>query len=167
MSAALGLGIAGTALGVLSSISGMNSQNAQYKLQARQAALQAQQMDIQKRILADRYRTKRTLLEGSARAKAGASGVKISGSVADSISQSLAEMQMEEAQQKYNISIGQSDANFASAQALAMSKSKAGYLNAASTLLSGASQIAGAYAESAGGAKNTDNSGGIIGRGDD
>lgn len=82
------------------------------KQQARQYAIQQKELEMQKNILSDQYRTKRSQLEGTATARAGKAGVKVSGSVADSISQSLMQLGIEESYQKYNISMEQTKAQY-------------------------------------------------------
>lgn len=96
----------------ISSIAGSYSDYQASKEQARQYNLQSQQLEFQKNILSDQYRTKRNQLQGSAIAKAGASGVKVSGSVANSINTSLTELGMEESYRKFNINMEQNNLNY-------------------------------------------------------
>jgi len=82
------------------------------KIQARQYGLQIAQLEQEKKILTEQYEAKRQQLTGSLTAKAAASGVKLSGSVADSLSQSIMELGLEESRQKYNISMNQVNAAY-------------------------------------------------------
>lgn len=82
------------------------------KIQSKQYGIQIAQLEQQKKILAEQYAEKRTQLEGSITAKAAAGGVKLSGSVADSLSQSLMDLGLEESRQKYNISMSQNNAAY-------------------------------------------------------
>lgn len=99
-------------LQVMSSIGQGAQAKANGKIQSKQYQLQVAQLEQEKKILADQYKTKRTQLVGQLTAKAAASGVKLSGSVADSLSQSLTELGLEESRQKYNISMNQVNANY-------------------------------------------------------
>lgn len=96
----------------ISSIAGSYSEYQASKDQAKQYNLQSQQLELQKDIITDQYRTKRNQLQGAAIAKAGHSGVKVSGSVAQSISTSLTEMGMEESYKKFNISMEQNNLEY-------------------------------------------------------
>ena len=82
------------------------------KIMANQYGLQERQLEEQKNILARQYRTKRQLLTGTLMTRAANNGVKVSGSVADSLSQSLLETELEESYQKYNISMEQINARY-------------------------------------------------------
>ena len=82
------------------------------KIQAKQYGIQIAQLEQQKKILAEQYAEKRTQMVGTITAKAGASGVKMSGSVADSLSQSIMDLGLEESRQKYNISMSQNNAAY-------------------------------------------------------
>lgn len=82
------------------------------KIQARQYGLQIAQLEQEKKILTEQYEAKRQQLTGSLTAKAAVNGVKLSGSVADSLSQSIMELGLEESRQKYNISMSQVNAAY-------------------------------------------------------
>jgi len=97
---------------VMSSVGQGMQAKANAKIQSRQFQLQIAQMEQQKKILAEEYQTKRTQLVGELTAKAAAGGVKVSGSVADSLSQSITELGLEESRQKYNISTNQVNAAY-------------------------------------------------------
>lgn len=98
---------------IMSSIGQGQQAKAAGKFQAKQYQLQVKQLEQEKKILAEQYQTKRQQLVGELTNKAAKSGVKLSGSVADSLSQSLTELGLEESRQKYNISMNQVNANYA------------------------------------------------------
>lgn len=100
---------------------------------------QAKNIQNQKTIVAGQYRTKKEQLRGEAVSKAARQGIKISGSTAQSISQSLTELGIEESYQQYNLNVQHHQAvdNAAYQRYLGKSKRKAGMMNAATTLLSG------------------------------
>ena len=104
-------------LQVMSSIGQGQQAKSTAKFQAQQYQLQVKQLEQEKKILAEQYQTKRQQLVGELTHKAAKSGVKLSGSVADSLSQSLTELGLEESRQKYNISMNQVNANYASKMA--------------------------------------------------
>lgn len=136
MGAAMFAASAGAQFGA--GIANAYNSNVMGKIQARQYNLQAEEMELQKRVIADQYQTKRQQLHGSAVARAANSGVKVSGSVADSISQSLTELGMEENYQKYSITAKQNRLNYQAKIAKLEGRSQmiAGFLNTTSTALS-------------------------------
>lgn len=124
------------------------------KLQAKQYQMQADQMDLQKEILTEQYRDKRRQLEGEAITKAAASGVKISGSTAQSISQSLTQIGIEESRAKYNISMEQVNLNTQAKLTKAQGKQQmyASFLNAGASALGSAAKYQGTWGTPTGGA---------------
>lgn len=110
------------------------------KLQAKQYQMQADQMDLQKEILTEQYRDKRRQFEGEAITRAAASGVKISGSTAQSISQSLTQIGIEESRAKYNIAIEQNNLNTQAKLTKAQGKQQmyASFINAGASALGSA-----------------------------
>ena len=105
---------AGTAMqvagGISNAISGYYQGKAQAKLyeaQARALEINGQilksQYDFQQEQLTDSYRSKFTEITGEAIQSAAHGGLKMSGSVAESLSQSLEALNNEEALQKYTI----------------------------------------------------------------
>ena len=124
------------------------------KLQAKQYQMQADQMDLQKEILTEQYRDKRRQLEGEAITKAAASGVKISGSTAQSISQSLTQIGIEESRAKYNISMEQVNLNTQAKLTKAQGKQQfiASIINAGSSALGSAAKYQGTWGTPTGGA---------------
>lgn len=117
------------ASGIASSISEYSAG----RQQANQYKLQSQELELQKDIITDQYRTKRNQLQGSAIAKAGHSGVKVSGSVANSISTSLTEMGMEESYKKFGINMEQNNLHY---------KQRLANINAKNALVQGLSKTA-------------------------
>lgn len=130
--------LAASALQVGNQIGGAISANAQGKLQAKQYQLQSRQMEVQKDIISEQYADKRRALHGNAVATAAKNGVKISGSVADSISQSLTQLGIEESYQKYGISAEQNNLAYKSKIAKIQGRQEMinGFVNAGTTALS-------------------------------
>ena len=162
MSVAATIAAAQLAVGGLQAIQSINASKTQslmYRMQGLQYNMQADQLEEQKQLIIDAYRTQRQLLEGDAVTRAAASGVKISGSVADSISQSLTELGIEEAWQKYNVSINQAEARYNAAMSFVNAKytKKAGKINAIASLLGGGINAGATYYSLAG--KNTSSGG--------
>lgn len=130
----MGAGAVFAGASILQAGSGIMSSISDYRTgrqQANQYKLQSQQLELQKDIITDQYRTQRNQLQGTAIARAGHSGVKVSGSVAQSISTSLTEMGMEESYKKFNINMElnnirykQGMANISSKNALVQNMSK-------------------------------------------
>lgn len=102
----------GAAISTVSEVMNAYTDKKMAKYQAQQFDIQSQQLDLQKEILSDQYRTKRDQLQGDAIATAGANGVKVSGSVAESISNSLTELGMEESYRKFNIDMEKNNLNY-------------------------------------------------------
>ena len=123
---------------VLSALGQGVQAKASAKAQASQYRLQIAQMEQQKKILAEQYKTKRAQLTGTLITRAGKNGVRVSGSVADSLSQSLFELGMEESYQKYNISMNQVNAEYNARVSKANGRYAmiGGLLNAGSSALS-------------------------------
>ncbi len=111
----MGAGEAFVSASILQAGAGIGSAISEYgsgQQQASQYNLQSKQLEIQKDIITDQYRTKRNQLQGTAIARAGHSGVKVSGSVAQSISTSLTEMGMEESYKKFSINMEQNNLQY-------------------------------------------------------
>lgn len=94
---------AGTVLSVGSQLMGAYANKKASKYERQQYAIQSEELELQKEILTDQYRQKRQKLQGDAVAMAAANGVKVSGSVAESISNSLTQLGLEESRQKFNL----------------------------------------------------------------
>lgn len=97
--------LVGAGLSAVGQTVGGFQENAQAQLNAQIYEAQAKNIETQKSILAGQYRTKAEVLEGNAIAKAGRSGVKVTGSTALSISQSLEQLMLDESYQQYNLSV--------------------------------------------------------------
>ena len=118
-------------------------------IQAQAANIQAQQrnVDAQKSIVAGQYRTKQTQFKGEAVANAARAGVKISGSVAQSISQSITQLQIEQSYEQYNLDVQKYNLQVQKQQALdeaAFQRRRgrqallSGFMNAGTTALNSA-----------------------------
>ena len=123
---------AGTVLSVGSQLMGAYANKKASKYERQQYALQAEQLEIKKGILTDQYRQKRQKLQGDAVAMAAANGVKVSGSVAESISNSLTQLGLEESRQKFNLDMEKANLAYEAKMSKANAKSKflASLLNA-------------------------------------
>jgi hypothetical protein len=154
MGAGAALFAASAGVNAVSSIASGWSNYQTAKLQAKQYQMQADQMDLQKDILTEQYRDKRRQLEGEAITKAAASGVKISGSTAESISQSLTQIGIEESRAKYNISMEQVNLNTQAKLTKAQGKQQfiASIINAGSSALGSAAKYQGTWGTPTGGA---------------
>lgn len=118
---------------------------------------QAANISAQKNIVAGQYRTKSSQLQGEAVTTAARQGVKVSGSVAQSISQSLMQLEIEQGYQQYNLNVQRQQAlnqaefqRYQGRQAL-----MSGFMNAGTTALSSASTYYSKYWNSTGTQKNT------------
>jgi len=132
---------AGTALAVGNQLMGAYADKKAAKIEQQQYALQSEQYQIQKDILTEQFRQERQKLQGDAVAMAAANGVKVSGSVAESISNSLTQLGLEESRQKFDIDMRRNNLAYEAAQAKANARSQfyASLINAGSTSLLGAS----------------------------
>lgn len=81
------------------------AENKQAQINAKIYEAQAQNIQAQGRILAGQYRTKANQLQGQAVTTAARGGLKISGSVASSISQSMEQLALDESYEQYNLSV--------------------------------------------------------------
>lgn len=108
---------------------------------------QATNIQSQKNIVAGQYRTKATQLRGEAVSRAARQGVKVSGSVAQSISQSITELKIEQSYQQYNLSVQKQEAldNAAYQRYQGRQALRSGFMNAGTTLLSGATNYYSKY----------------------
>lgn len=78
-------------------------QTAQHNIDVYNA--QAQNVDAQKAITAQQYRDKAAKLAGTANARAARSGVNITGSTAQSISQSLTQLGIDQSYEQFNLDV--------------------------------------------------------------
>lgn len=130
----VGAGAAFAGASILSAGAGVAGSISEYdagRFEANQYKLQSQQLELQKDIITDQYRTKRNQLQGTAIARAGHSGIKVSGSVAQSISTSLTEMGMEESYKKFGINMEQNNLRY---------KQRSANINAKNSLIQGLSK---------------------------
>lgn len=81
------------------------AENKQAQINAQIYEAQAKNIQAQGRILARQYGTKASQLEGKAITTAARGGLKISGSVASSISQSMEQLALDESYEQYNLSV--------------------------------------------------------------
>lgn len=118
---------------------------------------QAKNIGEMQKITAGQYRTKANVLRGQATATAARGGLKISGSTANSISQSIMELQMDNAYEQYNLAVKKQNAyNDAAIERIRGKQAyKNGLYGAANTVLSTASSL---YSKYWGGSTNTANS---------
>lgn len=130
---------AGTALSVGTQIMGAYASKKASKNERQQYALQSDELELQKGILTDQYRQQRQKLQGDAVAAAGANGVKVSGSVAESISNSLTQLGLEESYRKFNLSMEQNNLAYESKMSKVNSRNQfyASLLNAGASGLKG------------------------------
>jgi hypothetical protein len=122
--------------------------NAQiYEAQAANIAAQEQNVQAKKNIVAGQYRNKQAALKGTAVTTAAHAGVKVSGSVAQSISQSITQLQIEQSYKQYNLDVERYNLQVQRQQALdeaAFQRKKgrqallSGFMNAGTTALSSA-----------------------------
>lgn len=97
-----------TIMAIVSSISSIGEGIGQYKqskINSQIYETQAKNIEAQQNILAEQYRTKTNQLEGQAITTSARAGVKISGSVANSISDSITQLLMDESYEQYNLKV--------------------------------------------------------------
>lgn len=129
-------GIVGAGASIAGGIAEKNAAEENAKIYEAQAA----NIQAQKNIVAGQYRNKKAALKGEAVANAAASGVKISGSVAQSISQSITQLQIDQSYEQYNLDVKRQQAlNEASFQRYKGRRAlMSGFMNAGTTALSSA-----------------------------
>ena len=108
---------------------------------------QAKNIESQKSIVASQYRSKKTQLKGEAVATAARQGIKISGSTAQSISQSITQLGIEQSYEQYNLDVQKQQAlnNAAYQRYLGKQAVMSGWLNAGTSLLSSTSDYYSKY----------------------
>lgn len=131
--------IASTAMQAGSSILSAYENRQAAKSEIKQLELQKQQIQLERANMADQYVDNRTQLIGSVNQMSGRAGVRIRGSVANSLNQSLTQMNIEEAQNDYNkrMELQTVNAQQKNAQRTKKYAYLNGFLNAGSTALSG------------------------------
>lgn len=131
--------IASTAMQAGSSILSAYENRKAAKSEIKQLELQKQQIQLERANMADQYVDNRTQLIGSVNQMSGRAGVRVRGSVANSLNQSLTQMNIEEAQNDYNkrMELQTVNAQQKNAQRTKKYAYLNGFLNAGSTALSG------------------------------
>lgn len=94
--------IASTAMRAGSSLLSAYENRQAAKSEIKQLELQKQQIQLERANIADNYVNQRTQFIGSVNQAAGRAGVRVSGSIANSLNESLTQMNIEEAQTDYN-----------------------------------------------------------------
>lgn len=108
VTAALMIGSA--AMSAIGSISQGMQENQQAKANAAIYEAQAKNIATQQQITNEQYGTKANVLRGQAIATAARNGVKISGSTANSISQSIMQLQMDNSYEQFNLNLQKQNA---------------------------------------------------------
>jgi hypothetical protein len=142
-----GLNIAGTAAGVWGSYQQGRAEREQAEANAQIYEAQARNIQEQQKIVAGQYRTKANVLRGQATTDAARSGLRISGTTANSISQSIMELQMDNSYQQYNLATQRQEAfdNAALQRYQGKQAYRSGLFKAGATALSGASDFYNKY----------------------
>ncbi len=99
------LSIGAAALKGIGQISQGFIENKQAQINAQIYEAQAKNIQAQKNIVTRQYATKANQLQGTAVTTAARGGLKISGSVASSISQSMEQLALDESYEQYNLSM--------------------------------------------------------------
>jgi hypothetical protein len=135
VTAALSLGSA--AMSAVGSISQGIAENKQAQQNAAIYEAQAQNIREAQKITAEQYRTKQNVLRGQATATAARGGLKISGTTASSISQSIMQLQMDNSYEQYNLEVQRQKAlsNAALQRYQGRNALMSGWMNAGSTAL--------------------------------
>jgi hypothetical protein len=130
--------IAGGVLSVASSIYAGQAQSAAYKEEAQKYAREQRVLEIQQAITDANYEDQKRQVAGGYSAAAAHSGVKMSGSVAESLSQSLEALSIEQEYARFDNqqAIIAARENQAAAKRNAKTAKIAGYINGAASLLS-------------------------------
>lgn len=149
------MGVTGalTAAGTIASAGSQIAQGVSAKRTAEQNArifdAQAQNIAIQKEITTSQYRTQKSRVAGSTAAIAGASGVKFSGSVASSVSQSLYQLGLDESYARFNLEVQRRQAlqNASLQRYQGNAALTSGIMKAGTTALIGGASIYGKYGD--------------------
>ena len=131
--------IASTAMQAGSSLMSAYENRQAAKSEIKQLELQKQQIQLERANIADQYVNNRTQLIGSVNQMSGRAGVRVRGSVANSLNESLTQMNIEEAQTDYNkrMELQTVDLQQKNAKRTKKYAYLNGFLNAGSTALSG------------------------------
>lgn len=98
------------AISAIGSIAQGVQENQQAKANAAIYEAQAKNIATQQKITAGQYSTKANVLRGKATATAARSGLRISGTTASSISQSIMQLQMDNSYEQYNLELQKQNA---------------------------------------------------------
>lgn len=141
------LSLIGTAASAFGSYQQGKAEQAQAEANEQIYEAQAKNIQEQQKIVAGQYRTKANVLRGQAVTSAARGGLKISGTTANSISQSIMQLQMDNSYEQYNLQAKKQEAY--SNAALQRYQGKMAYSNglfkAGSTVLNGASDFYNKY----------------------
>lgn len=141
------LNLLSTAVSAYGSYQQGKAEQAQAEANAQIYEAQAKNIQEQQKIVAGQYRTKANVLRGQAVTSAARGGLKISGTTANSISQSIMQLQMDNSYEQFNLQAKRQEAY--SNAALQRYQGQMAYSNglfkAGSTALSGASDFYNKY----------------------
>lgn len=141
------LSLIGTAASAFGSYQQGKAERDQAEANAQIYEAQARNIQEQQKIVAGQYRTKANVLRGQAVTSAARSGLKISGTTANSISQSIMQLQMDNSYEQFNLQAKRQEAY--SNAALQRYQGQMAYSNglfkAGSTVLNGASDFYNKY----------------------
>lgn len=141
------LSLIGTAASAFGSYQQGKAEKATAEANAQIYEAQARNIQEQQKIVAGQYRTKANVLRGQAVTSAARSGLKISGTTANSISQSIMQLQMDNSYEQFNLQAKRQEAY--SNAALQRYQGQMAYSNglfkAGSTVLNGASDFYNKY----------------------
>lgn len=131
------LSLVGAAVSAFGSIQEGQAQKATAEANAQIYEKQARNIAEAQKITAGQYRSRANILRGQATATAARNGVKISGSTANSISQSIMQLQMDNSYEQFNLEMKKYEATSNAAMQKFQGKqaAKSGYMKAASTAL--------------------------------
>lgn len=104
------LSLAGSAMSAYGSYQQGKAEQQQAEANAQIYETQAKNIKEAQEITDSQYRTKMNVLRGQAAATAARNGVKISGSTANSISQSIMQLQMDNSYEQYNLQVQRQNA---------------------------------------------------------
>lgn len=141
------LSLIGTAASAFGSYQQGKTERDQAEANAQIYEAQARNIQEQQKIVAGQYRTKANVLRGQVVTTAARSGLKISGTTANSISQSIMQLQMDNSYEQFNLQAKRQEAY--SNAALQRYQGQMAYSNglfkAGSTVLNGASDFYNKY----------------------
>lgn len=146
------LSLLSTAVSAYGSYQQGKAEQAQAEANAQIYEAQAKNIKEAQKITEEQYRSKANVLRGQAAASAARAGLRISGTTANSISQSIMQLQMDNSYEQFNLQAKRQEAY--SNAALQRYQGKVAYSNglfkAGSTALSGASDFYNKYWKGAG-----------------